>query len=216
MEGQPKTSFIPKKPIATKTSGPVVSRKAKGRTLFSLISIIVFVGTLAALGGVFFYTFTLKQKIESQVESLQRTRDEFDERFIQDATRLNARITNSLSLLENHLSPSSLFSLLEEFTLQTVSFFSFDFQDTKDGQIQVSGTGEAARFESIVLQSDSFGESGFMRNVLFTDLEPNVERGTIQFSFSAVLDPRVVLYRNSLPENFDEFEEGDNIESEEN
>jgi len=103
--------------------------------------------------------------------------------------------------LQNHISPSSIFSLLEEYTLQTVSFGNFSFEDNKDGQIKVYGSGESARFESIVLQSDSFGDSGFMRNVLFTDLEPDTERQTIRFSFSATLDPRLILYRNSLSDS---------------
>lgn len=208
MQGQPKTSFIPKKPIETPTNSggktsTFTTKKSKGRTFISLISTIIFLATLAAVGGVFFYQFTLEKRIESQVASLQRTRDEFDERFIQDATRLNERINNATKLLDNHLSPSSIFALLEEYTLQTVSFNNFTFQDTKDGNIKVAGSGEAQRFETIVLQSDSFGQSGFMRNVLFTDLNPNIDRGIIEFSFSATLDPRLILYRNSLPENFE-------------
>lgn len=208
MQGQPKTSFIPKKPIETATESAgqgssIKSKKRKGRAFLSLVSTVIFLATLGAVGGVFFYQFTLEKRIEAQVNSLQRTRDEFDERFIADASRLNERINSATKLLDNHLSPSSLFALLEEYTLQTVSFRNFSFQDTKDGNILVQGSGEAQRFETIVLQSDSFGRSGFMRNVLFTNLNPNIDRGIIEFTFSATLDPRVVLYRNSLPENFE-------------
>lgn len=212
MQGQPKTSFIPKKPIAN--TSPSVSAgssnnnsKTKARTVFSLIATIVFLAVLVSVGAIFFYQFTLQKRIESQVSSLQKTREEFDEKFIQDASRLNQRINSSLKLLDNHLSPSSLFALLEEYTLQTVSFSNFSFRDTKDGNIQIVGAGEAKRFETIVLQSDSFGQSGFMRNVLFGDLNPNIDRGVIEFTFSATLDPRLVLYRNSLPENFETNEE---------
>jgi len=204
MDGQTKTSFIPKKPIQVSvSSGPVISKKRKGNAIFSLLAGLIFILTLASLGAVIFYKFSLQKRIETQVESLQRTKEEFDERFIQEATRLNTRIISANGLVENHLSPSSLFSLLEEYTLQSVSFHNFVFTDTKDGNIQITGAGESTRFESIVLQSDSFGSSTFMRNVIFTDLEPNLENGTINFAFSATLDPRLVLYRNSLPQNFD-------------
>ena len=117
-------------------------------------------------------------------------------------TRLNTRITSATQIIDNHVSPSSLFALLEEYTLQTVSFNSFNFSDTKEGQILVNGSGEARGFESIVLQSDAFGKSEYMRNVIFTNLEPNIERGTIEFSFSATLNPKLILYRNSLPASF--------------
>jgi uncharacterized membrane-anchored protein YhcB (DUF1043 family) len=204
MDGQPKTSFIPKKTgQVTPGSASFRPQKKKGRAIISLIATIIFLATLVALGGVYFYQFTLEKRIESQVNSLQKARDEFDERFVEDATRLNLRINSSLKLLENHVSPSSLFALLEEHTLQTVAFSNFSFSDTKDGKIQVNGSGQAQRFETIVLQSDAFGKSGFMRNVLFSNLNPNIDTGTVQFGFSATLDPRLILYRNSLPESFD-------------
>jgi hypothetical protein len=207
MDNQPKTSFIPKKPIQmVNSSAPLISPKAKKRTLFSFLTTIIFLASLGALGGVYFWKFTLQKKIETQVEYLKQTRDEFDEKFIADATRLNLRLSSALDLLENHLSPSELYSVLEEYTLQTVSFNSFSFRDTKDGKLAISGEGEAKRFETIVLQSDSFGKSNYMRNVLFDNLKQDLEKGIIGFKFNATLDPDVVLYKNSLPENL-----GDNI-----
>lgn len=200
---QPKTSFIPKKPIqSSAVNSPVQSKKRKGRMFLSLISTLIFLVTLAAFGGVYFYKFALQKKIENQIASLEEVRKEFDNKFIEEADRLNKRIQEAEKLLRNHLSPSSLFALLEEYTLQTVSFSSFNFVDRKDGMIQITGTGEAELFQSIVLQSDSFGKSGFMRNVIFTNLQQNLERGTVGFSFSATINPTLVLYRNSLSQNY--------------
>ena len=88
MDNQPKTSFIPKKPVQTSTPGEVKmvrSKKTKGRAVVSIISTLIFVATLVALGASYFYKFTLEKKIESQVESLRTTKQEFDEKFIQDA-----------------------------------------------------------------------------------------------------------------------------------
>lgn len=205
MDGQLKTSFIPKKPIQMdRSSSSLASPRARKKTLFSFVTTLIFLLSLAALGGVYFWKITLQKKIESQVEYLKQTRDEFDEKFISEATRLNLRLTSTLGLLENHLSPSELYSILEEHTLQTVSFDTFSIRDSKDGKISISGTGEAKRFETIVLQSDSFGKSGYMRNVIFDNLKQDFEKGVIGFTFNAILDPSVVLYRNSLPENLDD------------
>lgn len=207
MDNQVKTSFIPKRPI--ETSKDLVPPQKKGsafRTFFSLISIFLFIASIVGLGGVYFYKFTIETRIENQVASLQEAKAEFDENFISVATRLNTRINQATELLNNHLSPSSLYALLEEYTLQSVSFSGFEFSDDLSGSIQISGAGEASRFESIVLQSDAFGRSGFMRNVIFTGLEPDLERNTVRFDFEATLDPRLVLYRNSLPESFDNTE----------
>lgn len=209
MQGETKTSFIPKKPIETSSNiFPVQSRKTKIRSFFTIIAFLIFIITVAGFAGVFFYKFALQRRIESQIESMRKIKDEFDEKFINDASRLDSRMVNVERLLNNHLSPSALFSLLEEYTLQSVSFNKFTFTDTKDGKIQITGNGEADNnnekktgFESIVLQSDSFGKSQVMKNILFSDLQPNIQKGTVTFTFSAILDPRVVLYKSTLPIN---------------
>jgi len=203
MDQQPKTSFIPKKPIQTASkTAPLRSAKSTGKAIFTLIATIIFIASIAALGGVYFYKFALQRQIEDQVASLQKAKDEFDEDFIKTASRLDLRLSSAAELLENHLSPSALFELLENYTLHTVSFGNFNFSDTKEGHIKVEGSGVSQRFESIVLQSDSFGDSEVMRNVLFEGLEPDLENNVINFTFSATLDPKVVLYKNTLPENF--------------
>ena len=201
MDSQFKTSFIPKKPIETSvdlTSAPRGPHKV-GRTIFSVVGTFVFVGTLAIFAATFAWQYKLRAEISSQVASLQKAKEEFDERFIQDASRLNTRMEEGSQILDNHVSPSSLYSLLEEYTLQTISFSRFTFFDNQDGTLTISGMGDAARYESIVLQSDAFGKSGFLRNVIFTDLRPAADNSSIGFTFEATLDPRLVLYRNSLP-----------------
>ncbi len=203
METQFKTSFIPKKPITTSVDlgSTGSSSHHTGRTIFSLIAILIFIGSLAAYSATFVWQYKLKNDIANQVTSLQTAKREFDERFVQEATRLNTRIKEGSKVLDNHVSPSSLYSLLEEYTLQTISFKQFSFIDNQDGTLGISGTGDAFRYESIVLQSDAFGKSGFLRNVIFTNLKPGENDQNISFTFEATLDPRLVLYRNSLPVN---------------
>jgi hypothetical protein len=201
METQFKTSFIPKRPIETsvdlRSSGNAPRRV--GATIFSLIGTIIFLATLGGYGATFVWQFKLKNDISNQISSLQTAKKEFDERFVQEAARLNVRIQEGSRILDNHVSPSSLYSLLEEYTLQTVGFRQFSFIDNQDGTLGIRGSGDAVRYESIVLQSDAFGKSGFLRNVIFTDLRPSEDTQNVGFSFEATLDPRLVLYRNSLP-----------------
>jgi hypothetical protein len=200
MDNQIKTSFIPRKTIDAAVNfqtGPVKSGKV-GKTIFSLIATFIFIGTLAMSGLVFGWQIKLKQDISKQVESMQNTRKSFDEKFIQEASRLDTRIVESGNMLHNHVSPSSLYSLLEEYTLQTVAFSEFTFKDNLDGTIGIMGSGEAKQYESIVLQSDAFGKSGYLRNVVFTDWRPDENNKNVQFSFEATLDPKLVLYRESL------------------
>ncbi len=200
MDNQIKTSFIPRKNLDSAVNFQVgkSSPRKVGRTLLALVGTIIFVGALAAYALTFVWQAKLKKDIENQVVAMKKVRDDFDERFVQDAARLNSRIDNANKILQNHVSPSSLYSLLEEYTLQTVSFSQFGFEDNQDGTLAVTGKGVAARYESIVLQSDAFGKSGYLRNVIFTDLSPDQDNTNVEFSFEATLDPRLVLYRNSL------------------
>lgn len=202
MDNQIKTSFIPRKNIDTATNfntGGSAPRRV-GRTIFNLITTIIFLATLAAYGLTFVWQVKLKKDIDRQVIAMKAVRDNFDEKFIQDASRLNTRIEQAGNILQNHVSPSSLYSLLEEYTLQTVSFSRFAFKDNQDGTLAIKGDGDAARYESIVLQSDAFGKSGYLRNVIFTDLSPDKDNINVGFSFEATLDPKLILYRYSLIE----------------
>ena len=195
MEPKFKTSFIPKKPVATSVKGsPGVG---KGLNFMALLSTVIFLAAALFAGGMFMYKLTLEQRIDSQHETLEKVKETFEPNFIAQASRLNSRIVASGRILENHLSPSSAFELLEEFTLQTVAFKTFEFTDNVDGNVIVRGSGEGDSFRSVVLQSDEFGNSGYMRDVLFSNLEPN-QRGNVDFSFEATLDPQLVLYRKSL------------------
>ena len=196
MEPKFKTSFIPKRPIQT-MQGKAASGRDDGVNFFMLIAVILFLVSALLGGGVFAYKITLKGAIKSQLENLDQARSAFEPKFISEATRLNSRIVNANRLINNHLAPSEIFHLLEDFTLQTISFSKFEFEDGEDGTIKIISAGEGDSFRSIVLQSDKFGESGYMRDVLFSDLEPN-DFGNVNFTMDASIDPRLVLYRRSL------------------
>lgn len=195
MEPKFNTSFIPKKPTASIQG--TVSSGEKGINFITLLATVIFLAAVLFAAGVFMYKLTIEQRISQQLSDLEKVRQSFEPNFISQATRLNERIVSAQRILNKHLSPSSIFELLEEFTLQTVAFKSFDFQNNIDGDVMIKGQGEGDSFRSIVLQSDEFGRTGFLRDVLFSGLEPN-EKGNVDFTFEAVVDPQLILYRKSL------------------
>ena len=196
MEPKFKSSFIPKKPVATPVSGRI-GGAGKGLNFLTLLATVIFLAAALFAGGTFMYKLTIEQRIEAQFRTLEKVRQSFEPNFVSQATRLNNRIVAAERIIESHLAPSAIFELLEEFTLQTVAFESFEFRDNVEGQVVVKGTGEGDSFRSVVLQSDEFGNSGYLRDVLFSDLEPN-QKGNVDFAFEATLDPQLVLYRKSL------------------
>ncbi len=207
MDNQIKTSFIPRKNLdvtsTTNLQTGIVAPKKVGRTIFSIIATFIFLASLAGSGLVYVWQIKLNKDIANQIGVMQAARKNFDEKFVQEASRLNTRIESAKGMLTNHVSPSAIYGLLEEYTLQTVSFAQFVFTDNQNGTINVKGSGEAAQYESIVLQSDAFGKSGYLRNVIFTDLRPGPNNEIIGFSFEATLDPSLILYRKSFAADAD-------------
>jgi hypothetical protein len=201
MDNQLKTSFIPRKNLEEAVNlqtGASSPRRVGGVSFFSILAFVIFIVAIGTYIFTFVWQIKLQKDIVKQVETMKQVRDTFDEKFVQDALRLNTRIEQSGSILQNHVSPSSLYALLQDYTLQTVSFSNFTFKDNQDGTLGISGSGVAARYESIVLQSDAFGKSGYLRNVIFTDLKPDQSNSAINFSLQATLDPKLILYRKSL------------------
>lgn len=195
MEPKFTTSFIPKKQVAASVSsgssvGPAIS-------FSTLISSVIIVAVVLFSAGLFLYRLTLESTIEGQYETLRKASESFEPTFIGQATRLNKRIGSAQKILDGHLAPSAIFELLEEFTLKTISFKSFEFEDNVDGKIRVKGSGEGDSFASVVLQSDEFGKTGFMRDVLFSDLQPTAANN-VTFTFEATLDPDLVSYSRGV------------------
>ncbi len=214
MEPKFTTSFIPKKQVSESVKGTFGS--GPSLSFSSLLSYVIIIAVVLFSAGLFLFRLTVESTIETQYATLEKVGQSFDSNFIGQATRLNKRINSAGKIIDNHLAPSAIFDLLEEFTLQSVSFKSFEFSDNVDGKILVKGTGEGDRFASVVLQSDEFGKSGFMRDVLFADLQPNTA-GNVNFSFEATLDPDLVSYSKSVvpvqnaPEELPAVEELDTL-----
>lgn len=193
MQEQPKTSFVPKKPISIQANQPVSTRRKAGLDLFSIISFIVLFISLSLWGIAWLWKSSVASHINRQVAELKAINSKFDRNFVDSAVRLNDRIVATENLIDNHVAPSQIFTMLEENTLRSVSFTAFNFSYTEDGLLKISGEGVADSFESVVLQSDQFGKNRALSNVLFYGLQRNEEDQT-EFSFDSVLNPEFISY----------------------
>jgi hypothetical protein len=194
------TSFIPKKPAATST--PVgksggATFKRKGPNLLSIIGLFIFLASLVATGGVYFWKMQIENQIEDQIENLRQARNEFDEQTVANATRLNERIIAVEDILEKHTAPSNIFAILEDVILKSVRLRNFSYTTQADGQIKVSGSGNAAGYESVVLQSDELGFTGLFRDVVFSNVQTTQDQ-SVNFNFSALVDSGLFLYSKNM------------------
>jgi hypothetical protein len=196
MDTKFQTSFIPRK-------SPVVSagRMGSSMSIFLIVAIIIFLLTISAAAGVYIYRKVLLTRIDDVNSQLVKAKNFFETSFISKATVLNRRIEASKQLLVAHTALSPVFDLLANETLATIRFdyFNYDVRDGGDAVLRLSGQGKY--FSSVALQSDIFGQEKFLKNPVFSDLNPDAS-GNIVFKFVATVDPKLISYLSTLsPQN---------------
>jgi hypothetical protein len=191
METGIKSSFIPKD-----ASVPMSSRAPRARTTFAdllvLISVVLLIASIALAAGVFLYLQYLQSASASKLEQLHRAKEAFDPVLIQSLTRLDDRIRAADSILSVHMAPSVIFHLLEEITLQTVSFKNFRFETADSQSLKIEMEGIAESVNSIALQADHLSKSGAIVSPIFSNIDRKADG--VHFSLSASLNPQPLKY----------------------
>jgi len=191
MDPQVGTSFIPKQPL---TNTPM---RGSGFGLIFLIALLIFIASLVAAGAAFLYQQYLQNAIVSKSHSLALAQGAYDPAVIQDLERLDTRINQAEILLKSHIAASGLFAFLSTQTLQNVYFTAFTYELKPDGSVSLTLQGVADSFSTVALQSDQFGNSKYLKDVIFSSIAV-AQNGTVTFGVSATVDPSVVSYVNSL------------------
>lgn len=195
MEPKFKTSFIPKQSLESAVAPQRAPRKRVGLGLGSFISLIVFLAAVGLSAGLFLYERYLTESIATKKDTLERARDAFQPALIRELTRLDTRIQAAKEILEMHVAPSAIFGILEQVTLESVRYDSFDYSND-NGFPTISMAGVATNFEAVALQSDAYGENNFLIEPVVSDLDS--DQGTITFAFKASLEPQTVSFIKNL------------------
>ncbi len=192
MDPQVSTSFIPKKPL--------VPARARGSAsgLVLLLAILIFIGSVVAGGGVFAYDRYLKSTIASKQHSLELAQAAYEPGVIESLIRLDSRLGESKRLLGKHLAPSAIFMFLSTQTLERVQLTSFDYVVDESGAATLELVGVADTFSALALQSDQFGTSNVLRNVIFSNILISPTTGKVSFAVHADVDPSLLLYTKNL------------------
>jgi hypothetical protein len=192
METGIKSSFIPQSPVM---GGPSERRRSSGSSFdfFVIIGLVLFVASATLAAGVFLYVQFLESSNASKLDQLERAKQAFEPALIQELTRLDDRMRAADAVLGGHIAPTALFALLEQLTLQTVSFSSFDYATAND-TITITMQGLAQSVNSIALQADLLSRSGTITNPIFSDI--NRQIGGVRFNFTAEVRREALNYRS--------------------
>lgn len=190
MDSQPPASFIPKK---TFTASPARS----GGGLLFFIAVFLFIGSLVAAGIAFGYEHYLQLSIANKTDSLQKNIAALNSSAVNDLIRLDSRMVQAKNLLSHHEAPSSIFAFLSQETLQNVQFTSFQYKLQTDGSAILELEGIADSFSTLALQSDQFGSSRLLKDIIFSNINTN-QNGQVVFSLKTTVDPKLFLYANNI------------------
>lgn len=185
-----KTSFIPKKTVEVGKR-----RRRSSMSIFMLGGIVVFFIAVLASGGLFVYQRLIVRSIEKKQDALARAQEAFEPSLIRELSRLDERIGLVNTLLNEHVAPSSLLEVLEEVTLATVRFESFNFSipENEEEGIKLVMNGSAVGFNAVALQSDEFAKNEYLKDPIFSSLSV-AETGEVTFSVTATVDPKLFIY----------------------
>ncbi len=195
MEPKFRTSFIPKKTLAT-TSG--VQKKSGGSLgVVTLITLIIALGAVVLSVGLFLYQQVLEVSISRKTDTLDRAQAAFEPALIQELVRIDSRIEAAGTILNKHITPSVLFEVLEDLTLKSVQFQDFNLSRVSDDKISISMKGVANDFHGVALQADVFGKSKIIRDPIFSNLNLN-QQGRAVFSLTAFIDASLINFVSKI------------------
>jgi len=160
--------------------------------IFILIAIVALAASLALAAGVFLYDRFLEANAQKKSTQLERARQAFDPNLITELVRLDSRLQAADAVLANHLAPSELFNLLEELTLQSVSYDSLDYSIGEGDAITISMKGKAHSVNGVALQASVFGQHNAISNPIFSDLD--LVSDGVAFKVSAQVNPSAIRY----------------------
>ncbi len=204
METKFQTSFIPKKPLI---SPNVMMQRAPRRlvSLFLMFAVIVFIISLAGLGGAYLWKGYLTS---SQVNFKQQLADReklFDINLITQLKQANVQIDTAKQILNNHVAMSQVFDIISNFTIVSSRFLSMDIAapTAQSSGVKISMKGYGKDLSSVAFQSDVLGKlediglRDIVKNPILSDPTKDKD-GKVTFGFSATFEPSGLSYKRSV------------------
>lgn len=201
MADQLKTTFIPKQSAAPAAMSQAPIASSAGRTrarasisILTILAVLAFFAALISIGGVFLFENTLTQRIAQMNQQLGEAEKQFEPTFIEELRALDHRLNVANDVLRNHRGMSAVFKLLDETTLKTLQYDSFevDFNEGTTAHI----TGRARSYQAIAQQSAAFSAERHFTNHIFSELVL-LDTGRVQFELVLALSPEITSFEKS-------------------
>lgn len=187
------TSFVPKQPVATSSR-----KQQSGTNIFFIVGGVIAIISVVLAAGVFGYEMYLKNARDQKSVNLAQAQKEVNLDTVEGFIRLKSRLNTVEKLLDQHVMLSEFFDTLEARTLQTVRFSGLSLAVEDDRSAEIKMEGVARSFNALAAQSSMIAAEKRIKRAIFSDISVN-ENGTVAFSLTATIDPRLITSGDVLP-----------------
>ncbi len=137
------------------------------------------------------------RRIAQKNAQLSKDEKDLSGDLIANLQRLDTRINAARTVLQKHVSLSTIFKLLEDTTTINIRYSNLKYNVSVAGLPTLMLSGQGKTFNSISYQSDVFRSTAPFKNPLFSDVRLD-DHGNVLFDVTTGLDPALILYSNSL------------------
>lgn len=162
--------------------------------MLMLLALILFIASAVLAIGVFLYVQYLNTSAASKLDQLNRAKAAFEPALIAELTRLDDRMRAADEVLSIHIAPSALFNVLQQLTLQTVSFSTLDFSAQNSSDMTLTMQGIAQSVNSIALEADLLSKSGVVTSPIFSNMNRTPQG--VRFDFTSGINAEGLRYRS--------------------
>lgn len=188
------TSFVPHTASGASRRSSVTSI-----TAFTIISYAIFGIVFVLALGVFLYGRILASSKANKDSALAEAQASINPAVVESFVRLRNRLSSGETLLNNHTAFSGFFSAFGSLLPTTVRFTSVHLSLDEKGKANFDGAGVSKSFNALAAASTAFAKDGRIKSAIFSNIVVNAKDSSVSFSFSATLDPKLVVYVPSVP-----------------
>lgn len=181
------SSFIPKGPMTEE----VFKKKKAG--MLGVLAVSLFVFSIILSIGLYVYKGILKSDIENLQLQLAQEEKNLDKETIAKMSQFSKKLSVVKSIVLKHKVVTNFLETLASSTVSSVQFVDLTYNESKNGDLIVSLSGNASDYASVALQEDVFSNVKYFKSMAFSNLGLGKE-GSVSFDLEIIIDPKISVY----------------------
>jgi len=184
-------SFIPKKDIKRRGGS-----RGFSVNIFLLIAVVIFLSAVLGSLGVYLWKQQIISEADQALETLEKNKDNYGIKAIENFIVVSNRLQASDALLQNHISVTDIFNILEQDTLTEVVISNFSF-DTLNNQVLITARGSAPTYEHVAVQAEQYGKNSEIKDLILSDVDQNRDGG-VSFNIAFAINTSFLNLRDKI------------------